>query len=565
MVAKHLICAIVTYWMIVAALRNKKYIKLKLISNLKNLINPRGAAGQKNDIFSEVLFNSTLYGFIVYSKETYEVTEINNVVYKLFELPDGKSLTGLYLQQVMMRYLSGESPNMEPLMNDLDKDWSGEALFISHKKNKFNAVVNTNIVNQDIDTEYRIMSILDISELKNSMKKVDVAHKKMESALKAKSRFLSSVSHELRTPLNGIIGASNLVLENRDLSKEVHENVSLIRYSSEHMLSIVNNILDFSKIEVNKASIHVKEFGLLQCLQNIVASFRLQFKEKDIELITEFPDDLDGSLKVLSDETKLNQVVKNLLSNALKFTLSGSVKFSLKIKELTKTKAGIYFEIQDTGIGIPEDKKEEIFMEFTQIYNDDLKRTYEGTGLGLTISSKLVELMGGKLEVESVFGKGSTFFFTLPFNMPEEKAPEPETSELLNGRAEKKDIRGVRALIVEDNEINARILRSFLTKWQMPVKEAITGVHALELVKFHKFDIILMDLEMPEMNGFTALEKIRKMNIDTPVIAFTATLLEDMNSLITESGFTDYISKPFKPADLRKKIEKYCERKVDYV
>ncbi len=197
------------------------------------------------------------------------------------------------------------------------------------------------------------------------------------------------------------------------------------------------------------------------------------------------------------------------------------------------------------------------------MYNDDLKRRYQGTGLGLTISSQIIKMMGGTLEVESEENLGSHFFFKIPFKLVKSNESEQQNEGVTV--QVKKDIRGVRALIVEDNEINASILRSFLTRWEMPVKEAITGVHALELIKYHKFDVILMDLEMPEMNGYTALKKIREQNIKTPVIAFTATLLEDMDSLITEAGFTDYILKPFKPADLKRKLEKYCERKVDYV
>lgn len=536
--------------------------QVNIISKLKKHFSRIDQPDSKTERFFEDLFNSTLYGFIIYSKETMEVIETNKVIQSLFELPEDKNLKGLYIQQVMLRYLAGDSPNLETLMNDSDKDWEGEALFLSHHKKKFHAYVNTNIVHSCNNAAYRIMSILDISELKESLKKVDIAQKKMESALNAKTRFINSVSHELRTPLNGVIGASNLLLDDENLSAESRENVALIKYSSEHMLSIVNNILDFSKIEVNKISVNEKYFNLVDCLKNIVSSFRLQFKEKGIELKTDFSQPSLELLNVLSDETKLMQIIKNLLSNALKFTIGGWVCLTVRIEELTETEANVYFEIQDTGIGIAKDKQEEIFHAFTQIYNEDLKRTYEGTGLGLTISSKLVKMLGGSLGVESEYGEGSKFIFTLPFKRAQEKPAAPE--EKVVPEREKKDIRGVRVLIVEDNEINARILRSFLTRWQLPVKEAITGKHALELMKFHKFDIILMDLEMPEMNGFTTLKKIREMNIDTPVVAFTATLLDDMNSLVTDAGFTDYITKPFKPAELRRKIEMYCERKVDY-
>src|SRR6185312_15316552 len=361
---------------------------------------------------------------------------------------------------------------------------------------------------------------------------------------------------------NGIIGASNVILSDPDLKEDIKTHVNMVRYSSEHMLGIVNDILDFSKIDAQKMELKEQPFNLLDCLNNITSSFSLQFKKQDVALITNFPEEDLKNIEIVSDQTKLSQVIKNLLSNALKFTHCGSVSLIVKTKELSDAATTLYFEVKDTGIGIAEEKQEEIFQAFSQLNDDGLKRQYEGTGLGLAISRKLVKMMGGTLEVKSKLQQGSSFFFMLRFRIPEKpmaiKMPVktfPET---------KKDIRGVRVLVVEDNEINAGILKSFLNKWQMPIKEAITGIHALELIKYHKFDLILMDLEMPEMNGYDTLKKIRECNILTPVIAFTATLLDNMDSLITEAGFTDYVLKPFKPSELKKKIEMYCERKVDY-
>ena len=517
---------------------------------------------QKIPIF-ESIFQSTSSAYFIYSRQTLEVIEVNKMTASLFELPPEKDLRGLYMTQVMMRYLAGDSPNLDFLMNNIADRWTGEAVFITNNKKRFHGLVNTNILRPDANEhDYQVLSITDITQLKEASEEIKRATIKVEKATSSKARFLSSMSHELRTPLNGIIGASNVILSDPDLTEDIKTNVMMMRYSSEHMLGIVNDILDFSKIDARKMELKEQPFNLLDCLNNITSSFSLQFKKQNIGLITNFPEEDLKNVEIVSDQTKLSQVIKNLFSNALKFTHHGSVSLIVKTKEISDKEIILYFEVKDTGIGIAEEKQEEIFQAFSQVHNDDLKRRYEGTGLGLTISRQLVKMMGGTLEVKSKLQQGASFFFILRFRISEKpvvkKIPVTTFSET------KKDVRGVRVLVVEDNEINAGILKSFLNRWQMPVKEAITGLHALELIKYHKFDLILMDLEMPEMNGYDTLKKIRESNIPTPVIAFTATLLDNMDSLITEAGFTDYVLKPFKPAELKKKIEMYCERKVDY-
>ncbi|HEY5461765.1 MAG TPA: ATP-binding protein [Hanamia sp.] len=534
------------------------------LSKLQRLFagNKKHELAKKNNLYDSI-FQSSSDAYFVYSKETQEVFETNKMATTLFELPEGKNLNGLYMSQVMMRFLSGESPNLDILMNNVTESWTGEAEFKTHTKNKFYGLVNTNILSSFIDEkEYQVLSIRDITERKQTRSEAARSKMKAENAINSKTRFLSSMSHELRTPLNGIIGASGLILSEPDLQEDIKNHVNVIRYSSEHMLHIINDILDFSKLDAKKIELKEAPFSILNCLKNVLSSFALQYKTKDIDFISNFPENELGGIKIISDEIKICQVINNLLSNSLKFTHNGRVEFILKIKESTDTKIVLYFEIKDTGIGIAKDKQEEIFQAFSQVYSDDLKRRYGGTGLGLTISRQLVNLLGGTLEVDSELQKGSRFYFTISFKIA--APPVPKIKSNISFTETARDIRGVRILVVEDNEINAKILKSFLSKWQIGIKEAITGIHAIELIKYHKFDLILMDLEMPEMNGYTTLKKIREMKIDTPVIAFTATLLENMDSLVTEAGFTDYVLKPFRPSDLKKKIEMYCERKVDY-
>lgn len=515
------------------------------------------------DAFFESIFQSASDAYFIFSKQTQEIIETNQIVDSLFELPPDKSLKGLYISQVMMRFLTGESPNLDILMNNVTDTWVGEAEFKTHNKNKFYALVNTNILSSvGGENDFQVLSIKDISESKKNWNEVVNSKIKVEKATNSKTRFLSGMSHELRTPLNGIIGTSSLILSDSNVPEEVKKHINVIRYSSEHMLHIINDILDFSKLDANRMELKESPFSILNCLKNIVSSFSNQYKTNSVDFITNFPGyDLE-SVKIISDEIKLSSVINNLLSNSLKFTHSGSVEFNVKISETSESQMSLYFEIKDTGIGIAKDKQEEIFQAFSQVHSEDLKRRYGGSGLGLTISRKLVNILGGKLELESELNQGTRFYFTLPFKLAPQLSSKIKNNTPLNESV--KDIRGVRVLIVEDNEINANIIKSFLTKWEMRIKVAITGLHAIELMKFHKFDLVLMDLEMPEMNGYATLKKMREMKIDTPVFAFTATLLDNMDSLISEAGFTDYVLKPFRPSDLKKKIEMYCERKVDY-
>ncbi|MDE3213725.1 MAG: response regulator, partial [Bacteroidota bacterium] len=524
------------------------------ITGLKSLFSgKKEKSARKEQGLFEAIFEASEDAYFIYHSVTLEIIETNRKASTLFELPAEKELKGLYITQVMMRYLAVDSPNMERLMNQINENWEGEAEFLTQTKRRIYGMVNTNILGSQAESsEFRTLRIRDVSALAGARNEVKRAKISVEKAASSKARFLSTMSHELRTPLNGIIGAANLILADSSLKSDVLQHVHIMRYSSEHILDIINDILDFSKIDARKMEIRENPFKLTECIDNVVTFFAPQYKIQNIALVTDMPVQELKEMTLLGDMMKLSQVIKNLLSNALKFTLTGGVELRVAIKELNGSSVSLYFEVSDTGIGIPSEKHEEIFQAFSQIHSEDLKRKYEGTGLGLTISKRLVEMMGGTIGVESELDRGTRFFFTLPFKLSEK--PVVSKSIAVADNEPPRDIRGLRVLVVEDNEINANILKSFLHKWQMQIKGAITGLHALELIKYHKFDLILMDLEMPEMNGYTALQKIREQGITIPVIAFTATLLENMDLLVKEAGFTDYVLKPFRPSELRKKI-----------
>ncbi len=509
--------------------------------------------------YHDALFNSYMDAYIIFDKETLEVTDYNKSLEQILDLPDTVNMRGLYITQVMMRYLSGDSANLEMLMNRIPDDWYGEAKFITHKKTRFDTYLKSSVFVKD-DIHYQLLSIRNITEITKAKQELEIYKEKMEKASKAKARFLSSMSHELRTPLNGIIGTSNLVLAENNLPENIKNHINILRYSSEHMLGVINDILDFSKIDAGKLELKKQKFNIRESIDKLTKSFANEFINKDIEF--EFCHDPRlGNINVVSDLVKLNQILANLLSNALKFTISGKVILTIKIEDISEKNVTLWFDVKDTGIGIPKEKHAEIFHDFVQVNGVEDLRRFDGTGLGLTISEKIVNIFGGELQVDSEPGKGSSFYFTINFEI----APEINIIKEIKQPSVAPDIRGVRVLIVEDNEINSGILRSFLQRWQIRIKEAQSGIHALELLKYHKFDLILMDLEMPEMDGYTALKKIRETDSNIPVVAFTAALLENMDSLTTEYGFNDYVLKPYNPADLKRKIELYApHRKIEY-
>ena len=521
----------------------------------------------KNNAAVDVAFHDAflqLYvdAYVVINMETNDIADFNPHMITLFALPPEVNLKKLQINQIMMRYLAEDSDNKDLMMNRIPDCWEGEAGFINYNKENFYTCVNSNVFYKD-DVKWQIISFRNITEKKNATQELKNYKLNAEKAARAKARFLSSMSHELRTPLNGIIGTSNLILLEPDLPENIKRNMNILKYSSEHMLGIINDILDFSKIDAGKLVLKKQSFNLKECLTNIIEAFEVQFNDKAIDFIFVEPE-LLHTINISSDEVKLSQILNNLLSNALKFTLVGNVTFKVIIENTNEQTTTICFKVSDTGIGIPVEKQSEIFQGFAQVYMDDQSRKFGGTGLGLTISEKLVNKFGGNLEVESVPGEGSSFYFSVCFDNAKPKEIKAKVQHDV-GFEHITDTQGLRILVVEDNAINATILISFLRRWGVLVKEAENGIHALELIKYHKFDLILMDLEMPQMDGYATIKKIRETDLKIPVLAFTASLLEDMESLITESGFNDYVLKPYKPAELKKKILDYApHRKIDY-
>ncbi len=367
-----------------------------------------------------------------------------------------------------------------------------------------------------------------------------------EESARIKLQFISNMSHELRTPLNGIIGTTNLLRLGEHTAQQ-KEQYELLTYSSQHMLHLVNDVLDFSKIVSGKIEMENRGFNLQRFVQNIYASFALQFEQKNLYFkLLHNDDDLDYT--IIGDDIRLAQILNNLLSNALKFTHTGGVTLGITITRPAESKLCVTFDVQDSGIGIPQQNLDTIFEPFVQA-DPNTTRKYGGTGLGLTISKNLAEVFCTTLSVYSEPGKGSHFSLSPVFTVTENKNDTVQRAE-----PDFKSLKGLNILIAEDNKINMLIARKFLLKWEADITEACNGEEAIELCRNAAFDLVLLDLEMPRADGFTALSEIRKLHPAIPAIAFTASVFENIEEALFQKGFNDYILKPFTPHELNDKL-----------
>ncbi len=421
-----------------------------------------------------------------------------------------------------------------------DEIWLGQNRSILYDAS--NRVISCTCIARDITTQKRT---------NDHLKEAKIA---AERASLAKAQFLSSMSHEIRTPLNAVIGTINLI-DQENLCVKTKSHFETLKFSADTLLNLVSDILDLNKLQDKKLVVKKEDFNLKATIAYIKRGLQSLADKKDLDLIINYDNSLPEIIN--GDSLRLTQILNNVVHNALKFTNKGGVEITVMKHHQTEQDIQIYFSVMDTGIGINKENIATIFEAFSQD-NDDTIRN--GSGLGLAITKNLLHQMNAEIDVESTLGKGSNFSFSLRFGLPKQLKPTGQTGVKIESKKLEKSLNGIHILVVEDNLINQKVSLAFLSKWGATTKIANNGKEAIDIVKKEKFDLILMDLQMPVMNGVEATKAIRNFGStysDLPIIALTASAVLEVRQNAMEAGLDDFVTKPFKPENLNQVIRKH--------
>lgn len=405
--------------------------------------------------------------------------------------------------------------------------------------------------NKDGKVKELLGTAIDITARKKQEQELLEAKKAAEEAARAKAEFLSTMSHEIRTPMNAIIGLTELLLREYKFDEDVTTNLKAIKFAADNLLVIINDILDFSKIEAGKLTFEKLNFDLREKFDFLYKTFLPKAKDQNIDLYFHLDNDIPPY--IIGDPYRLNQILVNLIGNAIKFTLKGEVNVSAKVTKKTKSSLQIRFDIKDTGIGIPEDKINNIFESFSQAHSNK-RINFGGTGLGLAITKKLVELQGGKISVESKENIGSTFSVELMFGIGKK---EESSDDSKSGKS--KNFKHLKIIVAEDNPVNQILIKHILNNWGCEYVVCSNGHQVIEWLDKEQFSLILMDIHMPELNGVEAAKIIRnskKNYSNIPIIALTADAFAKANPEYCNIVFQDFLTKPFKIEELEGVITK---------
>lgn len=377
-----------------------------------------------------------------------------------------------------------------------------------------------------------------------------VAKEKAELASKTKAKFLSTVTHELRTPLYAVTGLSNMLLDENPKPEQI-QHLKSLKFSGDYLLTFINDILQINKIEANKVEIESEPFNLKKKINNIILALNNSASDNDITVHFEYDKDLPENF--IADQLKISQILINLLGNSIKFTKEGDIWIRVyKIKQESDMYQ-LRFEVEDNGIGITKEKQDNMFESFSQ-GSIQINRKYGGTGLGLSIVKGLIDILKGKIYLQSELGKGTTFFFEIPLEYNEAKEKAAKKQILKVETKPKIDLSTVKILVVEDNKINQMITKKILNKMDLACEIVDNGEDAVEKIKNNKYDIILMDIHMPGISGIEATKIVRSFDKELTIFALTAVTIEDKMQEFEDAGFTDIIPKPFKQEEFEKKL-----------
>ena len=514
---------------------------------------------------------------LVYSEEKYRslVEESTEIIFSLtetFELyyvsPNVQQFLGYGADEVMgtsiFQYLNPEDLSLFNETITDSKKFLQENQFLEfrlkHKNGEFR-VFNSNgrlIPGKGGEGSFYTGIARDISELKQAQKELYKAKEKAEQALKAKSQFLSVMTHEIRTPMNAVIGLAHFLMEENPRPDQM-ENLRTLQFSAENLMGLINDILDFSKIESGKVILEHIPFDLRLSINRIVHAHSFQAKEKNLRVHA----DIDGRIpqRVLGDPVRIGQIINNLLSNAIKFTEKGQIEIKLALIGVDEDTFHIRFNVKDSGIGIPESKISTIFEAFTQA-SSSITRNFGGTGLGLTIVSKLLELHKSKIDVKSSLGVGTTFSFELKFKKVEDQVDQQSKKDI----SIPKSLPQASILVAEDNMVNQILIKKFLKKWNSGnLVVASNGQEAVDVFQQEKFDIVLLDIQMPVLDGFSAARLIREnpdyQKRNVPILLLSAASYHEISEEMMEVGINDFVPKPFTPEALYEKLTEHLRPK----
>lgn len=455
---------------------------------------------------------------------------------------------------VIPRIKNAAGKRLTDIVNDLDiKSQSKEVI----KSDERSYVVRIQDLFQGQLYRGRLFVLADITESLKYTEQIKMERDRADQANAAKSQFLSNMSHEIRTPMNAVVGMTDILLRNNH-SEEDTTYLEIIKSSGNALIDIINDILDFSKIESGKMEIVNSEYAPLSMINDLKMIFSTRIGEKPIRMIYEIDEKLPA--KLYGDAVRLRQILINLVNNAIKFTDSGYVKLKIDVENSESDLANLKVSVQDSGQGIKEEDISKIFASFTQV-NSQKNHAKEGTGLGLAISKQLVELMGGNIGVESVYGEGTTFYFNISQKVVDATYAKDVVIKNEDKAVEYFEASKAQVLLVEDNVINVKVAQGLLSTLKLNIDVAENGLVATEKVKEKQYDIILMDHIMPVMNGIEASKAIREMEGEyyrrVPIIALTANAITGAKEEYLEAGMNDFVSKPIRIAEMLKVLKKW--------